>query len=59
MPNHDLQALPASVPTKPFLLGEFGYGAKANADDAEKTGIHLHNGLWSTTSVAYAGCGMY
>lgn len=55
----DYQQLAATVPAKPILLGEFGYSAKNYGDDIEKTGIHLHNGLWSTTFSGYAGSGMY
>jgi hypothetical protein len=55
----DYRSLSQSAPPKPILLGEFGYGAEATADDIERTGIHLHNGLWSTTFVGYAGSGMY
>ncbi len=47
------------MPAKPILLGEFGYSASNDGDDVEKTGIHLHNGLWSTTFSGYAGSGMY
>jgi hypothetical protein len=55
----DLQALQESAPAKPVLLGEFGYAAAAYGDDVEKTGIHLHNGIWATTFAGYAGSGMY
>ena len=55
----DYQALAASVPAKPILLGEFGYSAVNYGDDIEKTGIHLHNGIWATTFSGYAGSGMY
>ena len=55
----DFQTLAQSIPAKPILLGEFGYSASNYGDDVEKTGIHLHNGLWSTTFSGYAGSGMY
>jgi len=55
----DFQAFAQSMPPKPILLGEFGYSASNYGDDVEKTGIHLHNGLWSTTFSGYAGSGMY
>lgn len=55
----DFQVLAQSIPAKPILLGEFGYSASNYGDDVEKTGIHLHNGLWSTTFSGYAGSGMY
>jgi hypothetical protein len=55
----DLQRLAASAPPKPILLGEFGYGGEDRSGYIEKTGIHLHNGLWSSTFAGYAGSGMY
>jgi len=55
----DFQRLAASAPPKPILLGEFGYGGEDRGGFVERTGIHLHNGLWSTTFVGYAGSGMY
>jgi len=55
----DFQDLAQAVPEKPILLGEFGYSARNYGDDVEKTGIHLHNGLWATTFSGYAGTGMY
>jgi len=55
----DLRILAESAPPKPILLGEFGYGIESTPDDVERSGIHLHNGLWSTTFVGYAGSGMY
>ena len=55
----DYRILAGSAPTKPILLGEFGYGIESTVDDMERTGIHLHNGLWSTSFVGYAGAGMY
>jgi hypothetical protein len=55
----DFRILAESAPPKPILLGEFGYGVEATPDDLERTGIHLHNGLWSTTFVGYAGSGLY
>ena len=54
----DFRLLAESAPAKPILIGEFGYGAEANADNVEKTGIHLHNGIWAMTFAGYAGSGM-
>jgi hypothetical protein len=66
-PDHDLagraaagfERLAASAPPKPIFLGEFGYGNEGYGTDLDKTGIHLHNGIWATTFVGYAGSGMY
>jgi hypothetical protein len=55
----DLARLAESAPTKPILLGEFGYGTEGYGNDIDKTGIHLHNGIWATTFAGYAGSGMY
>ena len=55
----DLRLLAESAPAKPILLGEFGYGGEDRGDPVDKTGIHLHNGIWSTTFAGYAGSGMY
>jgi len=55
----DLRALRDTAPVKPVFLGEFGYGGEDRGGYIEKTGIHLHNGLWATTFVGYAGTGMY
>jgi hypothetical protein len=55
----DLITLVGSAPPKPALLGEFGYGTEGWGKDVDKTGIHLHNGIWVTTFVGYAGSGMY
>lgn len=55
----DLRALRGSAPIKPVLLGEFGFSAANDIDRGETSGIHLHNGLWATTFVGYAGSGMY
>ncbi|HSB88455.1 MAG TPA: DUF5060 domain-containing protein [Anaerolineales bacterium] len=55
----DFRRLAGSAPPKPILLGEFGYGGEDRGGFIESTGIHLHNGLWSTTFVGYAGSGMY
>ena len=57
--GQDFQELANSIPAKPILMGEFGYSAANYGDDIEKTGIHLHNGLWATTFSGYAGSGMY
>jgi hypothetical protein len=55
----DLTRLAKSAPAKPILLGEFGYGTEGYGNDVDKSGIHLHNGIWSTTFAGYAGSGMY
>ncbi len=55
----DLNTLVGNATPKPALLGEFGYGDEGYGDEADKTGIHLHNGLWATTFAGYAGSGMY
>jgi len=55
----DFARLAESAPAKPILLGEFGYGTESTGFDVDKTGIHLHNGIWATTFVGYAGSGMY
>jgi hypothetical protein len=55
----DLKRLLDSAPAKPILLGEFGYGTESWGKDVDKTGIHLHNGIWATTFAGYAGSGMY
>jgi hypothetical protein len=51
--------LAMSAPPKPILLGEFGYGNEGYGDEVDKFGIHLHNGIWATTFVGYAGSGWY
>ncbi len=55
----DFKTLVANTPPKPALLGEFGYGDEGYGNEADKTGIHLHNGIWATTFAGYAGSGMY
>lgn len=55
----DLATLVGGAPAKPALLGEFGYGTEGYGKDIDKTGIYLHNGIWSTTFAGYAGSGMY
>ncbi len=57
--GQELLALKQKLPSKPILLGEFGYSARDYGEDIEKTGIQLHNGLWATTFSGYAGSGMY
>lgn len=57
--GQELLALKRNLPSKPILLGEFGYSARDVGEDVEKTGIQLHNGLWATTFSGYAGSGMY
>lgn len=55
----DFARLAESAPPKPILLGEFGYGTEGYGTDIDKSGIHLHNGIWATTFAGYAGSGMY
>jgi hypothetical protein len=57
--GQELLVLKLILPAKPILLGEFGYSARDDGEDIEKTGIQLHNGLWATTFSGYAGSGMY
>jgi hypothetical protein len=57
--GQELLALKKILPAKLVLLGEFGYSARNYGEDVEKTGIQLHNGLWTTTFSGYAGSGMY
>jgi hypothetical protein len=51
--------LALSAPPKPILLGEFGYGNEGYGGEVDRFGIHLHNGIWATTFVGYAGSGWY
>jgi hypothetical protein len=53
-----LATLTANAPNKPALLGEFGYGDEGYGKEIDKSGIHLHNGIWATTFAGYAGSGM-
>ncbi len=55
----DFARLAGSAPPKPILLGEFGYGDEGYGKEIDKSGIHLHNGIWATTFAGYAGSGMY
>jgi hypothetical protein len=55
----DLQRLTTIAPDKPILYGEFGYGNEGYGNEIDKTGIHLHNGIWGTTFGGNAGTGMY
>jgi len=55
----DFTRLASSAPAKPILLGEFGYGTEGLGKDIDRSGIHLHNGIWATTFAGYAGSGMY
>ena len=49
-----------AVPNKPLLLAEFGFATgEEGVDSNDKTGIHLHNGLWATLYSGQAGSGMY
>jgi len=48
------------VPDKPLLLAEYGYATgEEGVNSNDKTGIHLHNGLWATLFNGQAGSGMY
>ncbi len=53
------QDLAQGSAAKPILLGEFGYSSRQRGENAEKTGIQLHNGMWASTFSGYAGSGMY
>jgi len=41
---------------KPHIVGEFGTGAMAEGNGADTDGIHLHDGIWSTSLAQSAGC---
>jgi hypothetical protein len=43
---------------KPHYFGEFGTGTEAQGTGEDKTGIHLHDGLWSGLMSQAAGTGM-
>jgi hypothetical protein len=43
---------------KPHFVGEFGADAGGSRGDADPTGIHLHNGLWSSLMSPSAGTAM-
>lgn len=48
------------VPEKPLWLAEFGFATgEETVESNDKTGIHLHNGLWATTFSGHVGTGMY
>lgn len=50
----------SDMPDKPLLLAEFGFATgEETVDSFDKTGIHLHNGLWATLFSGQAGSGMY
>jgi hypothetical protein len=56
----DLATLVGRAPPKPALMGEFGWGGgEGFGNEVDRSGIHLHNGLWATTFGGYAGSGMY
>lgn len=55
----DFEELTAALPPKPLLLGEFGASNMYEDEINQRTGIHLHNGIWATTFSGYAGSGMY
>jgi hypothetical protein len=56
----DLEILAGDAPPKPALMGEFGWGGNEGyGNEIERSGIHLHNGIWATTFAGYAGSGMY
>jgi hypothetical protein len=43
---------------KPHFVGEFGADSTGKADLEDKTGIHLHNGLWASALSGDAGAAM-
>ncbi|MBN2474869.1 MAG: DUF5060 domain-containing protein [Pirellulales bacterium] len=43
---------------KPHYFGEYGTGAQAEGTREDRTGIHLHNGLWSGVVSGAAGTAM-
>jgi hypothetical protein len=43
---------------KPHFIGEFGADAGGPRDDDDPTGIHLHNGLWSSVMSLASGAAM-
>jgi hypothetical protein len=43
---------------KPHYFGEYGTGTEAEGTAADRSGIHLHNGLWSGLMSNAAGTGM-
>lgn len=48
------------VQETPLLLAEYGFSAgEETVDSLDKSGIHLHNGLWATIFRRQAGTGMY
>lgn len=56
----DLETLVGAGPVKPALMGEFGWGGNEGyGNEVERSGIHLHNGIWATTFAGYAGSGFY
>ena len=56
----DLETLGGDAPPKPALMGEFGWGGNEGyGNEVERSGIHLHNGIWATTFAGYAGSGLY
>ena len=50
----------SEVSAKPLWLAEFGFATgEETVDSNDKTGSHLHNGLWATTFSGHVGTGMY
>ena len=47
------------IPDKPIAFTEFGFSPADGGINFERTGIHLHNGLWVTALSGYTGTGMY
>lgn len=43
---------------KPHFIGEFGADAGGPRGEADPSGIHLHNGIWSTALTGQAGAAM-
>ncbi|HOX06142.1 MAG TPA: hypothetical protein PK280_07055 [Planctomycetota bacterium] len=63
-PRSEREAFAAATPemlrfAKPALTSEYGFGAgggpKSEINEADRLGVHLHNGLWLSTMSGHAG----
>jgi hypothetical protein len=63
-PRSEREAFAAVTPemlrfAKPALMSEYGFGAgggaKSEINDADRLGVHLHNGLWLSVMGGHAG----
>ena len=52
-------ALRATFPDKPILVGEMGSGTVTEDPFSDPTGLHLHNSQWAATFVGFAGPASY